>query len=100
MNPSSKQRIKHICKILLESLVQNSGHKSSSNPSDDGRPTHPVISNIVRIANHLLTTSLFKKKSALEAPVSTGVHKKLDEALAERNDISFSRSHHEGVGPP
>jgi hypothetical protein len=45
--------------------------------------------NIVRIANHLFTTSLFEKKISLEAPVSTGVHKKLDELLAERKVLSF-----------
>lgn len=45
--------------------------------------------NVVRIANHILTTSLFEKKISLEAPVSTGVHKKLDEVLAERKALSF-----------
>jgi hypothetical protein len=32
---------------------------------------------------------LFEKKISLEAPVSTGVHKKLDELLAERKVLSF-----------
>lgn len=67
----------------------SAGERGQENPphmgSSNGKP--------------FLELGLFKEKSALEASVSTCVHKKSDEVLRERKATFFSHSHHKGVVP-
>lgn len=77
----------------------NTSNLSPSPPSAGERgqenPPHMGSSN----GKPFLELGLFKEKSALEASVSTCVHKKSYEVLGERKATFFSHSHHKGVVP-